>query len=414
MIYYQNIIDNNISPKPNEQYRNDIQASIDWGWDNTSAKYTVQEENTIGGTTYTDIDVWIDYVVADGSSPFKNGDDFRRFIFQDITHEVIRGQYYKFDDNYWIGYFTDEYSGLVKSINVRRCNNFLRWVDPDIGAIKSVPCVIDYDIGSSRPKQDKDIIVADNSMVIIVQGNEDTKKLKQNQRFLFNGRPFKLAGFNNALLNGVVDNSTNLFYYDLYLDVIQPTDDVQNNIANRYEYNYTVDIIQDVMEQVNGFSGKLNTTVTFNNEVVDRDITWVGNQFVTVDNNGNYTLNGAVGDVATIRAYITGNPDIYDEISIGIVNAVVDSYEIVAEPLYAELKQGQTVTFNVKLYKNGVAQADVVNATLSGAPSTAYTFSMVNNVCTLKCNGISTTPLSITFTSGQHNKTISIKLKSAF
>ena len=118
--------------------------------------------------------------------------------------------------------------------------------------------------------------------------------------------------------------------------------------------------------------------------------------------------------MATIRAYVTGNPDIYDEISISIVNAVTANYEIVAEPLYAELKQGQTVTFSVKLYKNGVAQADVVNATLSGAPSTAYTFSMVNNVCTLKCNGISAVPLSIVFTSGQYTKTISIKLKSAF
>ena len=65
----------------------------------------------------------------------KNGDDFRQLAFRSIEHPCVRGRYYYFEDNYWLGTFTDEHDSIAKTMVVRRCNNFMRIVDPENGAI---------------------------------------------------------------------------------------------------------------------------------------------------------------------------------------------------------------------------------------------------------------------------------------
>lgn len=68
LTYYQNAMNNGMNPQPNEGYRELQQARINDQWENTSARYTVQEQNDIGSKDYTDIEVWIDYVVGQGST----------------------------------------------------------------------------------------------------------------------------------------------------------------------------------------------------------------------------------------------------------------------------------------------------------------------------------------------------------
>lgn len=410
--YYQNYL-NNIAQTPDESYRGDVQAFNNAQWDNTTQRYNILEQSIIGISIYNPIDIQVDYAIERGTG-LKKSDDYKTFNFKDIVHDVEYGLLYQYADCTWITINKSEIGSVFQSITVRKCNNIAKWVDPDNGAIYEEPCVIEYDMGASRAKQDKDIITADNSMVLIIQGNERTKRLKQNQRFIFNGRPFKLSGFNTSLQNQVgFSDEVTLYYYDLYLDIVQPSDDIQNSIANRYEYQYAINIVQDITEQVNGFVGKLNADVMLNDEIVNRNITWVGNKFVTVDN-GQYTLNGSVGDIATIRAYIAGNHDVYDEVNIKIVDVVTDIYDIVINPLFTEIRQNQAITFRADLYKNGVVQSDVVNATTSDVDLSYYMLTNIRNQFTLTCKRISPNPLQITFTSGQHNKTIQVKLKSAF
>lgn len=409
--YYQNYL-NNLAQAANESYRGLVQAFNDSQWDNTTQRYNILEQSIIGSSIYNPIDIQVDYAIERGTG-LKKSDDYKTFNFKDVVHDVEYGLLYKYDDLTWMTIDKSEIGSVFQSITVRRCNNIAKWIDPISGALIEEPCVIDYDMGSARPKVDKDIITPDNSMVLIIQGNDRTRKLKQTQRFIFNGRAFKLGGFNTSLQNDIVTNATTLYYYDLYEDTEKPKDDLMNNIADRYEYIYSINIIQDVKEQVNGFVGKLNADVMLNGSIIDRNITWVGNDYVTILN-GQYTLHGNVGNVAQIRAYIDGNNDIYDEVNIKIVGTVADVYDIVVNSLYADIKQGQTVTFRADLYKNGVIQSNVVNAITGGVPSECYSFNIVNNVCTLSCSRFSTSLLNIEFTSGQYNKTIQIKLKSAF
>lgn len=414
--WYTNYL-NNIAVSAPQTYLNDMQATINAQWDNSTQttgdtnNLYATEQKAIGSKEYVSVDVSIDMQIDLGTGQ-KISDDFKIFTHKLLTDVTMRGLMYQFEDNYWISTNVDEIASPVKNVGVRRCNQVAKWIDPNNGALIQWPCVIDYDVSSTQPKYDKDINTANGHITMIIQGNNDTLKLKKNQRFLFNGEAYKLTGYNNMLQNGIVSDETTLLYYDLYLDTIQPDDDLENNIANATQYNYTLTILQDVEEQISGFSGKLTGQISLNGQIVNREIIWSANSNGVIDQNGNYTLVGESGAQAIFTATFG---DLIKNISINIVETIQDKYDIVIEPLITELYQGESQTMTVYLYKNGIIQSDNVIATVSGADSTkCYTFVSSNHQFTLTNNLRSILPVNITFTSGATSETISINLISLF
>lgn len=220
---------------PYDYYKNFQQALINSQWTNTTTLYTVNEQEDINVWQFNEIQVHLNHAIAMVTKGLPNGDDFRKINFQNLDHEIVRGLYYMFDNNYWIVTFTDEAELLTKNVMVRRCNNWLRWVDKNTGKLIEYPCVVAYDATSPQNQIDNDIITPNNGLFIIVQGNNDTLTIETNQRFILNGRPFKIAGYNNALMESSIDESPNLLYFDTYLDEISPYDDLNNGIANNFE-----------------------------------------------------------------------------------------------------------------------------------------------------------------------------------
>lgn len=414
--WYTNYL-NNIAVSAPQTYLNDMQATINAQWDNSTQttgdtnNLYATEQKAIGSKEYVSVDVSIDMQIDLGTGQ-KISDDFKIFTHKLLTDVTMRGLMYQFEDNYWISTNVDEIASPVKNVGVRRCNQVAKWIDPNNGALIQWPCVIDYDVSSTQPKYDKDINTANGHITMIIQGNNDTLKLKKNQRFLFNGEAYKLTGYNNMLQNGIVSDGTTLLYYDLYLDTIQPDDDLENNIANATQYNYTLTILQDVEEQISGFSGKLTGQISLNGQIVNREIIWSANSNGVINQNGNYTLVGESGAQAIFTATFG---DLIKNISINIVETIQDKYDIVIEPLITELYQGESQTMTVYLYKNGIIQSDNVIATVSGADSTkCYTFVSSNHQFTLTNNLRSILPVNIAFTSGATSETISINLISLF
>ena len=66
--YFENALSGGYLQTPNDYFRDLQQAAIDGLFDCTSAKYTIQEQDGIGLTTYHDIDVWLDYIVGTTST----------------------------------------------------------------------------------------------------------------------------------------------------------------------------------------------------------------------------------------------------------------------------------------------------------------------------------------------------------
>ena len=349
--FFQNGLSNGTIQTPNDYFRDQQQAAIDQQWDCTSAKYTIKQQADFGSNVYNNIEVWIDYVVGLGSRGTTNGDDFRQLIFRDINYQVRRGLYYQFDGNYWIVYFSDEYSSLSKDAGVRRCNNVMRIIDPENGSIFSIPCVVDYDMTSPSQQVSSYIITPNNHATIMVQGNADTLRLfKLNTRYILGGRPFKLLAYQNALIDESIAPTPTLLYLDLYLDEIHANDDIANQLADNGEYQYTVEIDSANMELINGATGTLTASVSLNGEEVNREIVWASSDtnVVTIDSQGNYQVFGTDGQSCTIMATLQGNTSVTASIQITVVGTESLQAKIVLDPSFSKIRQYETVDFTIK------------------------------------------------------------------
>ena len=171
--FFSNMVNNStINSMPPKLYEDLQQEFINLEWDNTAVIENVQEQKSIGSDEYNEIEVWVDATIADTTTGLKDTYDFLKFIFKDINHSVKRGLMYKFDNNYWIVHSYTPYDGLVQSCGVRRCNNFLRIIDPLNGALIKIPCIIDYDMSSPSAQTSRYIITPNNHAVVMVQGND--------------------------------------------------------------------------------------------------------------------------------------------------------------------------------------------------------------------------------------------------
>lgn len=354
--FFENGLSSGAIQTPNNYFRDQQQAAIDQNWDCTSAKYTIKQQADFGSNVYNDIEVWIDYVVGLGSRGTTNGDDFRQLIFRDINYQVKRGLYYQFDGNYWIVYFSDEYSSLSKDAGVRRCNNAMRIVDPENGSIFSIPCVIDYDMTSPSQQVSSYIITPNNHATVMVQGNSDTLRLfKLNTRYIFGGRPFKLLAYQNALIDDSIATTPTLLYLDLYLDEIHAEDDIANQLADNSAYVYTIEIDSMNMELINGATGSLTASVSLNGEEVNREIVWSSSDLniVSIDSNGNYQVVGTNGQSCIITAMLQGNNNVTSSIQINVVESEVLQAKVILEPVFDNIRQYESIDFNVQASYGG-------------------------------------------------------------
>ena len=399
---------------PYNHYVNQIQALINDRWDNsTQNNFNVWQEKPFASGQYELVDVSIDTGVDIGTG-YKKGEDFKIFSHKDISHEVQLGTMFKTDADYWICINTNAYASAINSCEVRRCNNILKWINPDNGYVYQQWCVIEYELSKPQPSKDKDVVVANGHISIIVQGNDLTRAIHKNQRFIFNGQPYKLAGFQTLLDDHANQTVTNLIYMDMYLDLEKPSDDLYNMIANAGDYVYTIDLHPDFTEQVSGFVGKMDATVYLNGDEVQRNVVWTGNDRVRVDEYGNYTLIGAVDDIATITATLEGNPMVFDKQSITIVESIDDNYEIVISPIISEVRLQQPQSFSVYLYNNGVQQNDNISVVVSGLDESYYTLTQHGYDFILSARKVSSTPLKLTFTSNGISQDMNVSLKSFF
>lgn len=324
--FFENEMAMGMCMTPNDQYRGTQQAFVDDQWENTAMEVVVQEQDYIGADTYHDVHVWIGKVIGTTTTFAKNGEDYRSLIYKQLDYFPIRGTYYKYDNNYWISDFVNPSDGVIGNNTIRRCTNFIRIVDPENGSIFTTPCVLDYAMTSQMIQISSAVITPNNHAIVIVQANPDTMRLlTYNKRFIFGGRAFKLTAYQNALMANVEEKEPTILYLDMTLDELHDGDDLVHQVANNGEYKYAVALsydsatVPDTQEYVD-----VNTIITLNGEQVDRPIVWTSSDSsVIAVRKGK--LQVVSKGVATIRAQLKGNYDVYAELEI----TVADKQEIV-------------------------------------------------------------------------------------
>ena len=347
---------------PNDYYRDLAQAFIDASWDNTAAKTPenggeILEQNGIGSSEYTSIEAWVKTTVGDITSGLRDSGDFIKIYFRDIEHTVPRGLMYKFHNSWWICNDFGHFSGIAEDAGLRRCNNFLRMIDPENGAVFTIPCVVEYDMASASVQVSRYIITPNNHAVVMCQGNSDTLRLfKTNTRFILGGRPFKLTGYQNALNLNLETEYDTLLYLDMYLDEIHDGDDLTNNIADNGEYRYAVSINADDFTVTTGVNGMITADVTLNGREVDRELIWTSSDsnIVSVDADGKYNVLGNAGESAVITVSLKDNVQVFDVVMITIANEEAPTASIYLDPAFDKIREYQTVDFNVYASYGGV------------------------------------------------------------
>ncbi len=405
---------------PNEYYRDLAQAFIDASWCNTAAKTPgnggdIYEQDKVGSKCYHKIEAWVKTTVGDVTSGLRDSADFIKIYFRDINHTVARGLYYKFYNSYWICNEFGHFNGIAQDCGLRRCNNFLRIIDPENGAVFSVPCVVDYDMSSPSNQVSRYIITPNNHAVAMAQGNADTLRLfKTNTRYILGGRPFKLYAYQNALnLNLNTDYDT-LLYLDLYLDEIHDKDDVEAGLAYNGDFDYQVKINSRDMTLANGATGVVTADVTLNGAEVDRTVVWStsDDKILTIDQSGNYTVVGANGQTADIIATLNGNDDVKDNTTITVGTQVVEP-KIYLDPAFSQIREYQTIEFDVKVAIGGTEiKPDTVMVGLASTARDYLSVARTTSGWQLTCNKRSTVPLTMTVT--VVDKTYEIKQTAEF
>lgn len=414
--YYKSYIQG-LAETPNNAWRNLEQAVVNSYFENTTIKRTVLEEKVPFNQEYQEIEAWVGTVTDSTTNTEKDANDYRSLYFKDCTHDVGRGLYYQYDNNYWIVYDSSTDLESISNVKIRRCNNKLKWIDKDNGELMNYPCILDYTLSATQPGVTADVTMIGGRVTIIVQGNKNTYKIKKNTRFLFNGTPYKFNNWNNYMMENCIDENVPLLFMDCTVDTIQPNDDLVNNIADSTQYNYVIKILEESFEQTKGFKGILHAIVTLNGQEVNRNIIWKSEDenVVTIDSKGNYALIGNNGDKCKIFACINES-DNCSSIEITIKETLEIKSDIVIEPIISELGLYDAITINANLYKNGIKQNDKVECIPSGLDNSYYyLFDNGDNTFKLANNKVSKDiPLKLTFRSGEYEESIDIKLVSLF
>lgn len=377
-----------VSDSPKQSMLDSYQQLINERFVNATNVFTIEEETSVGSLSYVSTVVRLDTII--GENGIRLSDDFRKVIFKDMGHARGLGFKFRFDSSTWLTINYDLYGKATASTIIRKCRNVLKFIDKSTGALLQEPCVVEnYSTKSPKPYATNSITIPEGYVIVDVQGNDTTYKIEVNQRFILNGKAFKVWNILNSLNNPTYDHDAPLLYIVLGTDEINTAvDDTVNNIANATEVSYSLNIKQNNFQQSVGFVGKLDASVFLNGEFVVTPVVWSSSSPLigTVDSNGNISLL-TLGQVV-YTCSINGNPLVFDTVTVDVVAIPVVVSQTILLPEDTTILQGQTINYSVYKYISGNPNSDTFTIVASNAPTANYaltiltgnTFSIKNNL----------------------------------
>ena len=421
LTFYSNYL-NNVAQTPNRDWRDTQQAFISEMFENsTIVKRDVYEEGYPFDFKFVNNpECWVSTVLDVTTGMVKNSDDYRSLYFKNIDHEVGRGRYFKWLDNYWIVYETTTHElETISTCNIRRCNNWLKWLT-DKGEVIQYPCVIEGDLTSANAQVAKTITQANSHINVIVQGNKDTLSIMKNARVMFNHNVYKFYAINNYMQVDYVDDNAPLLFMDFYLDMEIDEDNVAENLADDLRNQYHVECNIGQLSGQIGDNGVIIPKVYHNNHTIDNArIEFISNDdnIITVDEEGNYVMKNNGEAVITVQ--ILGNELSKIDIPIIVSDVPQLTYSIIVTPLVSQLRKGLSVTLSAKIVDNLNQEViDVITLTPSGTDNNDnYTLVDNGDNTWLLINNLqSAIPLTLTFSNTTYDveTSMDIQLRAMF
>lgn len=413
-IYNNYLSRNKITAKDNEEYyRKYAQEWVDKYFYDSTLVRTIKEEKYPFNKEYVDYEVHMDAVSEVTVNTNKVIGNYLALIFKDCAHKTYRGQKFLYEDEPYLCYDITKDLSKVAKTQIIKCNNKIRWMNSS-GNIIEEPCFVGFEMSATNNNTTKDAVVSQGRLVCLIQGNSNTNEIVDNQRFLLSKTSaFKVTRVFKEDLDNISDEYANMFKMYIEWDSVLNTDNKDLLLADYYTSTYTLQIDQSDLSLAPLSTGQLTATTTLNGSVTIVPLTWTSSNanVVKIATDGSYEVVGLSDTTCTITCTITGNEQVTDSITINIASTPsTDKVLIITPNVVDSIKVNSTKSIYFGVYLNGILQSDVVTVTPSGASSTCYTITNVSGGIDVKCLKISSTPLTLTFTSGTLTKTMTINL----
>lgn len=134
-------------------------------------------------------DVFLNGVKYDARIVIESDETQKKILFRPNT-KIYKGDVIEVKDKHYLVNNTYD-NEIYPTAYVDFCNEWLRWTDVN-GILITYPCVVKgktYDLNN-----DKFVVISESTITISVPYNENTKNIPILQRFILNGKPYKIEG----------------------------------------------------------------------------------------------------------------------------------------------------------------------------------------------------------------------------
>lgn len=376
LAYYDTFLKTSRSPK--KMWKDGLQALVDYSFENTSTiQFDVEEEIDFGTLEFAPITVRVNSLV-DAKTGQRINDDYKKLIFKDLDYKPKIGTRYRFDNNIWIVFSTDNVKTDTSSVYVRRCNNTMN-IQDKYGNIHREPVYIDYKVTENQIFRNYSIDVPSGRIYFQCQLNDYTKNIDVNDRYIFGGDVYKIrekSAFDRRYTFEEESCRIMSFYADY--DNIGENDNKELGVANYVEYNYSIDCQSHLIGNI-GEEGTIGASVILNGEEVEESLIWYStdeNIAYINSENGQYQLIN-IGQCEFIIK-MKNNQSVECRIQVNVSKELEDKYEYKIFPDVDIIRLNKTESFNVFEYFNDEKTDTIFNFEVSGVPNKYYIFNSDN------------------------------------
>lgn len=411
MVYYDNFIAT--VPNPRESYLTQQQEIINQLFVNAPTYFTDVEEEKIAGTLVFDsIFVRINNLI-DAKSGRRVNDDFKKIIFSDIEHAPAIGARFRFDDNIWLTFSTDNIKTSTAAVYVRRCNNTLNFQDK-YGNVHEEPCYIDYGVTEAQVFKEYSVNIPRGRIVVFCQLNEHTKNININSRYILGQDAYRVRYRDRFDKRYTFDkNSVGILYLQLEYDNVAESDNLALEVADYIDYNFSIESISHFTNVV-GTVKQLTATVLLNGKNVTNEypVTWrsTNTNIATITSNGVLHLDG-LGECDVVCTLV-GKETVFYGVHVSVVEEVHDfTSNNIITPDITYIKQNSSQEYKVYEYINGEATDTPFTIKAYDVPKSYYKMETADNKFIIYGIKPFDIPLRVVCTNRNTNREVEISIE---
>ena len=333
-----------VSPtSPSNYWKESLQALIDEQFENAPNIYTIQKENNLTGL-YEDIIVRLE-VPYELKQISTKADDFRKIIFKNNSVSTLIGDYYKFNDSYWICTDDSRIETPTNSCIIQRCNNTIA-INKN-NTFYTVPCIVETTINLYRMQleENKYLSELNDNIIVRVPNNDITSLMSINDIYKIGRFNYKLTNLSDVVEPGL-----------LVLKLEYSTE--QQTLPTYFLTILNGDSIQISQSQLL----TINVQVTSNNEIVPSPILLYSTSdetIATINENGLVTIL-SVGTVI-FTVCLASDESVKDSIVVDVVEDVEDEkHNYTAEISGSNsIVKGKSANYICVFKDNGVQMSNI-------------------------------------------------------